>query len=192
MVVSFGTQHASEMELTFDQHGVIADTWIIDLNAFHIVVVGVVLLQHIVGNVWDVLSGIGLSSDVDIGAGHVECGDEVLPESSKISRDLIFAGDVSRCIVTVWREAGSNGLIDVDHVGQVDPREWIGLWGVSARLPQDWAILLEETVQGAAAWTAVEPNSDFVRSGWIGTREKPEPQRIGIGRVTVDGKRASI
>lgn len=93
------------------------DGGVIDLNTLHVEVFGVVGVQHARSDVRNVLSSVGLSSNVHLIALHAEGVDEVLPESHKLCGYilLIIDSDVS------WGESSANWLIDVNHVGQVCP-----------------------------------------------------------------------
>ena len=96
-------------------------TWIVDLNALHVVVVCVVLIKHVACDVWNVLSSIRFSGQIDLSASQVECGHEVLPEASKIATNVDLACDVRWIIVPERRETSSDRLVYPDHIREVRP-----------------------------------------------------------------------
>lgn len=49
-----------------------------------------------------------------------------------------------------------------DHIGQINPGVWILDWGKSAILPKKRPILLEQTLERAAARATVEPDGDLI------------------------------
>lgn len=74
---------------------------------------GVVCVQHSVGNVRNVVTGIRLSSDKYSAILQIEGIDEVLPESQKLSGYICFAG----CGRNTLGESSANWLFYPHHIG---------------------------------------------------------------------------
>ena len=119
------------------------DYRVVDHQAGHVVVGLVIGVEEGGGDVGAVEAGIGFAGDVHLVALHGKGINEVLPETHELSGDILLAsgGDVA------GREAGADGLLDPDDVGQgvPAPRVLDGL--VSTILPEERSVLLEETFQ---------------------------------------------
>ena len=83
-------------------------------------------------------------------------------------------------------------LSSPDHVGQIDPGIGVLDWGKSAILPDKGTILLEETLERAAAGATVQPDGDLVARQWIVRGEEPEVQFARLVRSRGDGQKAGI
>lgn len=101
---------------------VVVDGRVVDLNTFDVVVLGVVLVKHGIGDIRNILPCVGLASDVDFVSSQTESVHEVLPKGQELVGDVglvhYFGGGSRRC----WRETRADWLVDVHHVGQVCPR----------------------------------------------------------------------
>lgn len=186
------------------------NAWVVNLNSRNSVIVGIVLLQHVLCNVRDVLSRIGFSSDVHIPASQVESSHEVLPEPGEISPHIDLVVDLGWSSRGSRAETGSNrlrtrsantagreraqfaNLINIHHVGQVDEAEGVGLGFECSALPQKWSMFLEQAVQRTATRAAIEPDRDLVGSIHIVRREEPKVELILICLVAIDRECASV
>ena len=131
---------------------------IVDLNTFHIVVLGIIGIKHSARNIRNILSCITLSyipishqlnipseqtilrlkkemrrkhtSNINIESIQIESSNEILPETFKLCCHirLIVHGDVTR-----W-ESRANRLIDVDNIAKVSPS--VGILSV-----RNWLVL---------------------------------------------------
>lgn len=97
--------------------GPVTDDGIIDGNALKVVIVGVVGGDVCIGDVWHIVSCIGLASEIDIPAMGIESVDERLVEPNELKTKLNLVGDVGNTL----GEANTDGLLDPQHVGQVVP-----------------------------------------------------------------------
>lgn len=101
------------------------DRWVVDLNTLYVVVCGVVLIEHRVGNVGDVLASITdctintspalqhshslpFTSNVHLIPLHGEQLNEVLPESRKLLANNGFIHDTFSASFSEWRKASSD------------------------------------------------------------------------------------
>lgn len=93
------------------------DGRVIDLHSLHIEVLLILRIQHTTCNIRDVLPSVTFAGDIDLVALHGKSVNEVLPETHELFRNIILVVNfnVSR------GKTGANGLIDVDHVGQINP-----------------------------------------------------------------------
>lgn len=126
-------------ELAINHDAIIIDGRIIDLNTLQVEVSRIILFQHPLCEVRDVLSGIAFSSDINLVALHAEGLDEPSPEVVELVRDidLILDSGGTRRVTRASR------LINIDHIGQLVPRIWIPDGLVDAWLPEEWPIFLE-------------------------------------------------
>jgi hypothetical protein len=90
---------------------------------------------------------VGLSRDVHLVAVHAKGVDQVLPETHELGGELLLVGDGG----LARREARADRLLNVDDVGQGVPAPGVLDWLVGAILPQEGAVLLEETLKGRAS-----------------------------------------
>lgn len=118
--------------LTCYQDYVVVDGRVVDLDTFEVIVGGVIPLNHVLGDVRNVLSRVTLARDVDIEAFHAEGIYEVLPEAIEViaNVNLIVDSNVS------WRETDADRLINPDIVGQIRVGIRVRGWLVSAWLPK--------------------------------------------------------
>ncbi len=100
---------------------IVVDTGIVDHYALCVEVGGVILVQHGIGNVRHVATGIRLASNVNLAVLQTEGVDKVLEETKELLGNLVFVGG-SRCTL---RKASANRLLNPDHVGQVGPIPWV-------------------------------------------------------------------
>lgn len=68
------------------------------LNTLHIVVRGIVTIQEVTSNIWNILSSITLACDVDLISLHAKRIDEILPECGELipNIDLVINKNISR------------------------------------------------------------------------------------------------
>lgn len=125
----------------------VLDARVVDHHSLDVVVLCVVLLNHRVGYIRAVLSSIGLSSNVDLSAVKAKEVHEVAPERKELIRNVNLVCGVRRTL----GETSSNRLLDEDHVGQIVPSISVGHRAVSACLPNDGAVLVEEAIQRRAS-----------------------------------------
>lgn len=97
--------------------GPITDDGVIDGNALKVVIVGVVGGDVCIGDIWHIVSCIGLASEIDIPAMGIESVDERLVEPNELKTKLNLVGDVGNTL----GEANTDRLLDPQHVGQVIP-----------------------------------------------------------------------
>lgn len=171
---------------TVDQDSVLVDRRVVDLNALQVEVLGVVLLDETLGNVRNVHASIAFTSDVHLVALHAEGVDEATPKVVEL------VGDVNLVLGSPWtgRETSAGGLVNVDNVGQVVPRVHVADRLVDAGLPEERTVLLQQAVEGAASWAAVQPDGDLLLGVWVGRGEEPEEQTgLAMGCV---GQVASV
>lgn len=171
---------------------ILGNARVVDLNTLDIVIFRVILIQHVACDVRDVLSGIGLSRQVDLPAGQVEGGHEVLPEARKVSAYVDLICDVGRCTFSSRRETRADRLVNVDHVGEIDKGERVGLWRVGTTLPQERSVFLEQAIERTTPWTAVQPDGDLVAGIRVVGWEEPEEQLVLVGAVPVDGECSGV
>lgn len=179
---------------------VVRQTGVCDHHALEVVVLGVVLLNEMVADVRDVETCIRLASEVDLLSVQVKGVDEVVEEASKHARDiiLILLGDLAN------GEASANGLVDVEHVRQVGPGPWVLDRAEGAVLPQERAVLLQETLETAASGAAVQPDEQGGIVGDVGLAaarsvgvaallgEEPEVQVLAAVAARGDGQQTSV
>lgn len=101
----------------------ISDNGVVDGDSTELVVVVVVGSDEGVGDVGDVLAGVGLAGDVGCGALEFKSVDEVLPEAGELEAELDFVGDVGLASAVTY----TNGLFDPDDVcsGHVSRCFWV-------------------------------------------------------------------
>ena len=118
------------------------------LNTLQVVVCGIVAVQEVTSNVWDILTSITLASDVNLVALHAKGINEILPECGKLISNINFIVNKD---ISGW-VSSADGLIDPDHIGQVGP--WIWIWDrcICARLPTKRSIFLKQSIKGGASW----------------------------------------
>lgn len=90
----------------------VTDDRIIDGHAAELVVIVIVGCDEGIGDVGDVVAGVGLSSDVGGGALELEGVDKVLPEADELLAELDFVGDVGLALAV----ADTDGLFDPNNV----------------------------------------------------------------------------
>lgn len=143
--------------LTVDHNPIIIDRRVVDLDALEIEIVGILCIEHTGSKVWDVLTGVTLSGDVNLVALHVEGLDEMFPEIIELVRDIELVADCGGA----RREASPGWLIDIDQVCQIGPRVWVPNGFVSSGLPEEGTIFLQQAIERAASRTAIEPDSNL-------------------------------
>ncbi len=108
---------ADSLQLTVNHGAIFIDRRVVDLDTLNIVIRRIVGIQHTSCNIRNILTSVTFTSDIDLVSFHAESINEVLPETHELSSNvvLVIDGDVSR------RESSAHGLIDVNHVGEVNP-----------------------------------------------------------------------
>jgi len=165
--------------LPVDAHKTITDGDTVELE------VKTSLLNDIVGDGGDVVSGIRFTSDVEVSA--LELGErfkEFLKEKIEISSDFIF----SLVELSTSGETSTEGLIDVEEVSVVIPGVRVDSKGVVFLVNIVRTVFNKESKFTGAAGTTSKPDnkriSVLVTSGF----EKPEEQRA----LLLDGLETSI
>jgi hypothetical protein len=87
----------------------------------YVVIILVVFLEHMVGDVRNVLARVRLSSEIHISPSQIERLHKVLPKAHEVSRDVLFIVDLLPRALGTRTEASSDGLINPNHVCQIDP-----------------------------------------------------------------------
>lgn len=101
------------------------------MHTLDVVIRGVIGIQHTSCNIRNVLASITFTSDVNLVSFHAKGINEILPETHELRSNvmLVVDSDIS------GRESGAHRLIDIDHVGEIDPAVGVGHWGVGTWLP---------------------------------------------------------
>lgn len=99
------------------------------------------------GNVRHVHACVTLSHNVHLVVLQTKSIDKVLPEPHELVGHILL---VLRGRGTL-REAGAHGLVDVNDIGQSVPAPRVLDGCVGSILPQEGAVLLEETLKGGAS-----------------------------------------
>lgn len=110
---------------------VIADDGVVDVDTLEVEVLRVVLLEEAIGNVRHVHAGVRLARHVGAGALELEGVDKVLPEAAELGGHVVLAGGRGLAL----GEAGADGLLDPQHVGQAVPRVGVLDWRKGTILP---------------------------------------------------------
>lgn len=122
-------------------HDVVGQGGVVDHDAVDSVVCGVILVEHGVGDVGDVVSSIRFTNNEDLAVVQTKGIDKVLPEAKKLSSSLIFVGG-GWCTLG---ETSAYWLLDPYHVRQVAPLVVVRDWLERAVLPEEGAVLLQKT-----------------------------------------------
>ena len=102
---------------TIDHDFVFVDRRIVDLDTLDIEISGILLIQHAGSQIWDILSRVTLSGDVNLVSLHPKSVDEPFPEVIELIRDVVFILDCRRS----RGQASTSGLVNINHVCQVRP-----------------------------------------------------------------------
>lgn len=122
----------------------------------------VVVQRNLPGQVWNVDTGVGLTSDVEVIVLEVR---ESLEPGEEHFQVVLGAAQVS-VVAVLWVGliiasgiADSSWLLDVEYVGLVIP--WVIILCVlcSTCLQNIWSSFLQESEHGRTAWSAVEPDN---------------------------------
>lgn len=106
--------------------------------------VGLVLfVEHGVGNVWHISSGIRFSRHIDLKVLDAKQFLKVLEETDKVGCNVLLTS----CRDVANGEACAHRLLNPEHIGQVDPAVQIELRRVLTPCPLDVAIFLKEPFQ---------------------------------------------
>lgn len=133
-------------------------------------------------------ASVAFSCDVDFTVCQIECVDEVLPEPQELVSGVVRAIGSSFAL----RESCADWLIDPDHVRKPGPSPEVRDRLSCAGLPQEIAILLEQSNQTRTPRPAIEPDRDLVACfGVLGWRE-PEVQFLRVIRIGRNGKKSTI
>jgi len=123
-------------------------------------------------NVWYVVTGVALTSDIDFTTFEFRVLDhKVVQEVVKVFRDRIF-GPAQRLKRVVKGKACAKRLIHIHDVGLVRPRPLIvfeckRLFNmVGLELVVLWSVFGVESEHGGASWTALEPDDKGI-SFWV-------------------------
>jgi hypothetical protein len=138
--------------------------------------ISIIPIEEFSGEIWYISAGIRLSGNIDLEFGNPEDGLEIQEEVRKIFSNVFLIG----CSYVSIREAGANGLLHPQDVGQIDPRIWVYLRLIHPPAPDESAIFLKEAFEGAATGSAVEPNRNLIDrwpNSWLENEEE------GTGRV---------
>jgi len=160
-----------------------------DHHAGEVEVGAIVLVEHGAGDVRGVHAAVGRPGHVDGVPLEGEGVDKVLPEAEELAGDV---GLVARGRGTLG-EAGADGLVNPDDVGQMVPGPFVGDGLERAGHPKHGAVLLEELAGGGAAGAARQPDENlllFLRDG-VGGWEEPEEELVGRV-VVVDGEQPGV
>lgn len=142
---------------TINHHRIVVDGRIVDLDALHIEVLFILLVQHGRGDVGNILPSIAFSSDIHLATMQIKSIHEVLEPALKLPCNILLIVDGGR----PRGEASSGRLIHIDHVGQVSPRVWIADGLVGTRLPEKRAIFLQQSVERTTSRASIQPDSDL-------------------------------
>lgn len=153
-----------------------------------IVVVRIVLVDKRSGDIRHVATRVALASDVDLELLDAKELFKVLEELDKVFGRL-FLPSGSR---GASRKPGTDGLINPEHVGQVDPRIRVLNRSESAGLPAEATILLQKGFHGTAARTAIQPDGDLVNRGTNGGLEDEEQLARRVVLVDRDQTRVQL
>lgn len=93
----------------------------------------VVAVEHAARDVGDVHAAVGGAGNVDLVALEGEGGDEVFPEAEELLGDVELRGGGWGAL----GEAGADGLVDPDDVGEVVPAPFVGEGPEDAGLPEE-------------------------------------------------------
>lgn len=157
----------------------VLDTWRTVQGGRHELVLSVDLLT----NGRDVVTGVGLSSDVEVEALVLW---ELLEEDLEESIDILGGGEGVGDRVTV-REANVGGLVQEDDGRVRGPRVGVEDSAGAILLDSAGAELHEETGQGRASWAAVEPEGQGVGLGFVAGLEEPEEEVLIGSNIKVSG-----
>ena len=111
------------------------------------------MLQNLSSEDGDIVSGIGLSSNVEVLLGILG---EVVEEERKEGIDVLSGGDSVADAVAAVRVPNIDGLVDEDDRGVVVPSGWV-VDKLNLLVDASRSQLQEETGQGRAAWATIEP-----------------------------------
>ncbi|KAB8737527.1 hypothetical protein FH972_026486 [Carpinus fangiana] len=145
-------------------------------------------VEHGAGNVGDIVAGVALACDIDFLVVQTEGVDEALEEAKEGLCDLLLVGLGGLAL----REASTDRLLDPDHVGQIDPCVGVLDGTKGTILPDDGAILLEETLERTAARSAVQPDGNLILGQRVRGREEPEIEGSRLASIVRHGHQSSI
>lgn len=140
-----------------------------------------VLVVDLLTNGWDVVAGVGLSSDVEVEA--LVMG-ELLEEDLEESIDILGGGKGVGDRFTV-RETDVGGLVQEDDRRVGVPGVGVENGAGAILLDSAGAKLHEETSQGRASWATVEPEGQGVGLGLVAGLEEPEEEVLVGSNVEV-------
>lgn len=97
---------------------------IIDLNSFHVEIIGIFGIQKSGSYVWDIHPGITFSQDIDFVSLKIKSINEIFPEALELICYIKLICD----IFGATAKSGSDGLINVNNIGKVGPTKTISPW----------------------------------------------------------------
>ena len=142
---------------------------------------------EVVSDGGNVVSGIGLTGDEEVTASVLGV---LLKEASKHdSHVLSDLGLVLGVMETAGREAGTDGLVDVEKVSRRVPRVRVGLKGRAVIVELVRTVLVEEGDLAGAAGASSEPKDERIGGGCVSGLEHPVEDII---LVAVDGHESAL
>ena len=109
--------HCNSLEL----NDLVANDWIVDSCSLEVEVLVILRFDESIRDVRNIVARIRLSGQIHLVTLHAECIYEILPEAHELVCHLVFVGDI-------WgtnRKAGTDWLVDPNHVGKIGPREGV-------------------------------------------------------------------
>lgn len=103
----------------------------------------IIHVEHSISNIWNIVSRIRFTSDVNLSALQTKSIDEVLPKSEELCSNIFFAGS-GRCSL---RKAGADGLLYPYDVCEVGPGPGVLNGGVCSILPDPGTVFLDNTFE---------------------------------------------
>lgn len=122
--------------------------------------VSLVLKNEVVGDGWDIVSGVALTSDVEVSTLELwVLLEESFHELGHVVSDFFFVSvQVSGSSV---RKSSSNWLVNVDHVSPLIPGGWVRLKRDTVGLESVWSVLVEHGDLRSASWSSSEPHDKW-------------------------------
>jgi hypothetical protein len=150
-----------------------------------------VLEDQVVGDSWDVVTGIRLTSDIEIFSLELwVLLEELNQELGHVVTNLIFVSNEMEWVS--MGETGSNWLIDVDQVGILVPGVWIRLESLSIFVEFIWTVFVEKSNLGSTSWSTGEPKDNWVVFGIIPGLEPPEEHIVSSVVTVIDVNESGI
>lgn len=168
--------------LTFLLDCSITNDWVVDCHTLDVVVVLVVRVDKGICDVWHIIPSIAFTRHVHRVTVDLKSIDEALVESNEFETKLNLVGNVRNTL----REPNSDRLLDPEHVSQVDPCVWVLCGRQSAGFPGKRAVFSQQTAEGAASRSAIQPDDDFVCRSICGGEE---PGKSGSDKCYITPRR---